>query len=337
MGALLIFLSLVMLAMVAYLRERGRRRTYPVPGGLCESRLLPHERDFELYHNDFSLCSKKTRLCLAELGIQARLHHVDLVETGRYENLSRHFLAVNPAGLVPVLVHRGHPIYESHDQIRYAAENAPTGTAQLIPQEEEARAKMQHWVDAASLTGDDPIAAADTSAGNAVPGLTVPLFASMIAEIPVQRILEGLVFHRLKSRPALFLMMKATGLRGLRGGSPARRVIARCGRAMHRHLDALEAQLAESRGPWILGDSFGLADLSWEVILERLREADSLHVFVSADLRPCVTAWWECLQARPSYAAAIDAHRHPTTLRGLERLRAAKQRDPQLREALEKF
>ena len=121
MTSLGLLLGVVLVGLGVFLYERSRRSTHPVTAGRCESRLLPYQRDFELYHNDFSLCSKKARLCLAELGIHARLHPVDLIETGRYENLSRDFLQVNPAGLVPVLVHRGHPIYESHEQIRYAA------------------------------------------------------------------------------------------------------------------------------------------------------------------------------------------------------------------------
>ena len=40
----------------------------------------------------------------AELGIDHILHHIDLIETGSYQTLSREFLAVNPAGLVPLLV-----------------------------------------------------------------------------------------------------------------------------------------------------------------------------------------------------------------------------------------
>ncbi|MCH8149689.1 MAG: acyltransferase domain-containing protein, partial [Planctomycetes bacterium] len=47
-------------------------------------------------------------------------HHIDLIETGTYENIRARMLSVNPAGTVPVLVHNGHPIYESHAQIRYA-------------------------------------------------------------------------------------------------------------------------------------------------------------------------------------------------------------------------
>ena len=49
--------------------EKSHRKTHPVPPGLQPSITLPHEREFELYHNQLSLCSMKTRVCLAELGI----------------------------------------------------------------------------------------------------------------------------------------------------------------------------------------------------------------------------------------------------------------------------
>ncbi|MCZ6463140.1 MAG: glutathione S-transferase family protein [Proteobacteria bacterium] len=317
--------------------EGRQRRTHAMPGGLCADIALPHQAEFELYHNALSLCSKKTRLCLAELGIEYRAHHVHLIETGAYETLGRDFLRVNPAGTVPVLVHRGHPVYESHEQIRYAAEHAPASAPSLVPEDPAARAEMQVWVDRASTVGDDPIANARESAGNAAPGLTVPLFAAMIDDIAVRRILEGLLFHRLKIRPLLFLLLKATGLHRLHRNGRVVAVIGRCGRAMHRHLDALEEQLEKTGGPWILGDGFTLADVSWAVILERLREGDSLHVFTGGGARPGVTAYWERLQARPSYRAAIVDHGHPTIERGIRRLRAAKDADPALRAALEEF
>ena len=119
-------LVLIAVLFVWWVWERSQRRTHAVPPGLQESISLPFDQDFELYHNAFSLCSKKTRVCLAELDIDHASHHIDLIETGSYENLSRHFLAVNPQGVVPVLVHHGHPVYESHEQIRYAADHAGT-------------------------------------------------------------------------------------------------------------------------------------------------------------------------------------------------------------------
>jgi glutathione S-transferase len=303
-------------------------------GGLHPEITLPAEAEFELYHNALSLCSKKVRICLAELGIDYHGHHVHLIETGAYENIGRDFLRVNPAGIVPVLVHRGHPVYESHDIIRYAADHSLGSEAALVPSDPAREAEMQRWVDRASLTGDDPIASASLSAGNAVPGLTVPLFAAMLAEIPYWRIVEGLLFHRLKMRPLLFLAIKTVGLRNLHRG-PAAGVIARCARHMARHLDALESQLERTDGPWIVGESFTLADVSWIPIFDRLLEADSLHCFLGGGKRPATTAYWERLRKRPSYEAAIVQHGHPTIERGTERLKRAKRDNAGLRAALE--
>ncbi len=320
-----------------YLWERSHRKTHAVGAGLQTDIKVAHEAEFELYHNALSLCSKKTRMCLAELGIDYVGHHIHLVETGGYENIGRAFLGVNPAGTVPVLVHDGHPVYESHEQIRYAADHAPRGASSLVPSDLVAEAEMQRWVDKSSLGGDDPIADAKQSAGNAVPGLTVPLFSSMMDDVPVHWILEGVLFHRLKIRPLLFLVLKLRGLRGLSKLPPAVKAIQACGRAMHRHLDDLEAQLCRSGGPWILGRMFTLADVSWAVVVERLREADSLHVFLGEGRRPAVRAWWEQIQARPSYRMAIEEHGHSTVVAGTERLRRAKAADPALRSALEDF
>ncbi len=128
-------ITLVVLVLAWYGLEFLRHRTRAMPGGIDEGRTLPHEGAWELYHNSFSLCSKKTRVCLAELGIEYRSHHVDLIETGAYENVSRRYLAINPAALVPLLVHRGHPIYESHEQIVYAA--AAVGESELLTPEDE--------------------------------------------------------------------------------------------------------------------------------------------------------------------------------------------------------
>ena len=333
-GAL--FLVPPLFALGWFLRERRLRATHAVGDGFQEEIELPYSAEFELYHNALSLCSKKARFCLDELGIDYRGHHIDLIETGRYENIGRDFLRVNPAGTVPVLVHRGHPIYESHEQIRYAAEHAPPGSPSLVPADAQARSEMDRWIDRSSLIGDDPIEDVDSSAGNAVPGLTVPLFAAMIESIPVSRILEGLLFHRLKMRPLLFLAMKLGGLSRLSSG-PAAEVVRRSGAAMGRHLDDLEAQLLTSGGPWILGSEFTLADVSWAVVVERLREADSIDVFLGAGRRPATTAWWGRIGERPAYRTAILESGSATIEAGMARLREAKAASPKLRTAIESF
>jgi len=314
--------------------ERRQRKTHPVPPGYQADIELPHRQEFELYHNALSLCSMKSRVCLAELGIPYESHHIDLIETGAYENIRRPFLRVNPGGTVPVLVHDGHPIYESHEQIRYAAEHAPAGAASLVPADPALRERMEYWIDRSSLT-DDPIAHGDESAGNAVPGLTLPIFAAMIDRIPYWKILEGLLFHFDRKRPLIFLTFKFRQLNKLHELVPAMKILGRSRKQMARHLDALEEQLRASGGPWILGEFFSLADVSWLVIFERLAQVDSLHVFVGAQRRPECAEYWERLKKRPSYQQAILDHSHPTIEYGTRRIREAKQAQPALRAALE--
>jgi glutathione S-transferase len=313
--------ALLVAAGVWYARERSLRRTHPMSGGLHPERSVPHTAEFELYHNDFSLCSKKIRMCLAELGVSYVGHAIDLIETGSYETLSRRFLAVNPAALVPVLVHRGHPIYESHDILLYAAAHAKSREP-LVPPDEATRAVMQRWIDRSSLVGDDPTAGVAESAGNCVPGLTLPLFAAMIRDIPLPRILEGLLFHRIKQRPVLFLLLKAFGLARFPRLAPLRRAVLASRRHMERHLGALEQQLAESGGPWLTGPQLTLADVSWAVIFERLREAD----WTGELLTPALRAYWDRLQARPSYRAAMTDRQHPLVRAGTARILAEKSR-----------
>jgi glutathione S-transferase len=334
MTLLLVVAVLVGLGVAWWAFERSRRRSHPVPAGHRPEITIPHQQEFELYHNALSLCSTKTRVCLAELGVPYRSHAIDLIETGAYENIGRRFLAVNPAGTVPVLVHAGHPVYESHEQIRYAAAHAPPGSPSLVPEDPALRQEMERWIDRSSLTGD-PLHHGDESAGNAIPGLTLPLFAAMIERIPYRKILEGLLFHFDKRRPVMFLLFKAVGLARFDRIAPAMKLLARSRTQVAHHLDTLEKQLRESRGPWILGETFSLADVSWLVIFERLAQVDLLHVLVGDELRPHCAAYWSRLRARPSYRSAIVGHAHPTIAYGTNRIREAKAADPALRAALE--
>jgi glutathione S-transferase len=329
------FLLVAIAATVAWwLWENARRKAHAVSAGYQAQIELPFEQEFELYHNPLSLCSMKARVGLAELGIPYANRPIDLIETGSYENIRSAFLAVNPAGTVPVLVHNGHPVYESHEQIRYAADHAPPGSPELVPDDPARLAEMQHWIDRSSIS-EDPLEHGDDSAGNAVPGLTVPIFAAMIDRIAFYKIIEGLLFHIDKRRPLVFLVLKLWGLENLTKLRPVVGVIRRSHRQMGDHLDALEQQLRERGGPWILGESYSLADVSWSVIFERLAQVDCEHVHVREDLRPECARYWARLKGRPSYRAAILEHPHPTIAYGTKRLQDVKAADPALRNALE--
>jgi hypothetical protein len=84
-----------------------------------------------------------------------------------------------------------------------------------------------------------------------------------------------------------------------------------------------------------LGETFSLADVSWMVIFERLRQVDNEHVFLAGGPRPACTAYWERLKERPSYAEAILGYSHPLIDHGIQRLKEVKAADAALRDALE--
>ncbi|HJO23915.1 MAG: glutathione S-transferase family protein [Myxococcota bacterium] len=333
--SILVILLILAVPAAWFLVERSHRKTQTMAGGLHEDITLPHTAEWELYHNSFSLCSKKLRVCLAELGLEHTSHPIDLIETGSYENVSRRFLAVNPAGLVPVLVHRGHPVYESHDEIVYAARHAGERGRELLPDEDAAHALVKHWTDVASVVGADPTRGTEQRAGNCIPGLTLPIFAAMCQYIPFTRFVQGLLFHPQKKRPLILALLKLRGLRGMTKLPPAMEVLERSRRDMGRHLDALGEQLDRGGGPWIAGEHFTLADVSWVVILDRLIEVDWEEHFWGNGKRPQVAAYWERLQARPSYDSAILQARCETLEYGIADVKAAKNADPALRTALE--
>jgi glutathione S-transferase len=249
--------------------------------------------------------------------------------------VSRAYLKVNPAGTVPVLVHGGHPVYESHDEIVYAAAHAGARGSDLLPGDPQTKALVERWTDCASIVGN-ALQGLDRRAGHCVPGLTFPLFATMVRYIPYREIFKGLLTHPNKERPLFFAILKLRGVHGLAKLAPAMRVVRRSRGHMGSHLDALAAQLDAHGGPWIAGERFTLADVSWVVILDRLEEADWAAHLWGAGKRPTVAAYWQRLQARASYRTEILDMRCPVTRQGISDLKQAKTTDGRLREAFEK-
>ena len=64
----------------------------------------------ELYNFPQSTCSQKVRLVLAEKGLEWKDHRLD---AARGEHLTPEYLALNPNGVVPTLIHDGDPIIDS--------------------------------------------------------------------------------------------------------------------------------------------------------------------------------------------------------------------------------
>ena len=311
----------------------SRKRTIP-ESGLRPEILLPYSDQWELYHNSFSLCSRKIRICLEELRIPYKSHHIELIETGSYDTAKPAFLNINPGGTVPVLIHHGHPVYESHEQIAYLAKQGGKNGEMLLGSDDIGRAEIGKWVDRASIVGD-PVKASHERAGHCIPGLTLPLFAAMMLYIPYREIFKGLMTHPHKKRPMMFFMLKMKGQLGLVKIASVNELVNRCRNDLCKHLDELETQLQSHGRKWITGDTFTLADISWAVLLDRAMEANWQKHLWGGDRRPAVRAYWERITARPSYQKQVDELRCTITIKGIADVARMKREQPEYRAFLE--
>ena len=94
-----------------------------------------------LYHGLASTCSKKVRLTLFEKDIPFESRIINLQ---KFEQHSPEYLAVNPNGVVPAIVHDGRPVIESSVIIDYLDDVFPAPA--LRPADPHDRATMRIWI-----------------------------------------------------------------------------------------------------------------------------------------------------------------------------------------------
>ena len=294
--------------------EKSRRRSRPMAGGLHQNINLAHQHAVELYSNPFSHCARKVRLALAERGIDYHRHDIDLVETGWYQTLSPDYLKVNPAGAVPVLVHHGHPIYESDEIIKYVnsltPDDAQAAPINLIPENTEKRSDMERWINFCTLQADNILEDADSKIGACVPGLTVPLFIVAIREIPLRRIVTGLLFHPDKRRPLFFSLGKLLGLKRTLSLPQVSKILDLSRNHIAQHLKHIDDALANTEGDWILGEEYSLADLTISCVLLRLDEVGWLEQLSQQTELANLNAYYRRLKTRASWEQAIESCHH---------------------------
>ena len=89
-------------------------------------------KGLHVFHFPFSSCSQKLRIFLNLKDVEWEPHLIDLMAN---ENLTDHFLGINPCGLLPVLVHDGDVHIESNDILTYLESVFPE--PRLIPEGSE--------------------------------------------------------------------------------------------------------------------------------------------------------------------------------------------------------
>lgn len=94
-----------------------------------------------LYHHPMSSNARRAVMTALELGAPVELVFVDLAKG---EQRHPDYLALNPAGRVPVLDDDGFVLWESHAIMQYLAARTPGQT--LYPDERRARCDVDRWM-----------------------------------------------------------------------------------------------------------------------------------------------------------------------------------------------
>ena len=224
---------------------------------------------------------------------------------------------------MPVLVHDGHPVYESKDQIAYICSDKFRGPDLLPPEKQQPSTAAGGAIlqDLYALTKIIPGDCDRATMGNCVPGLTLPIFIAMVQDIPITEIMWGLKNHPNKERPMAFLLMRVMGAGTL--SLPFFCHWTRMSRlTMRWHLKILEDRIFSDGRKFLLGDKFCLSDVGLMPVFERMRVCQWSHLW--EDL-PLVSAYWERLRKRPSYKKAIKDEELPCIGKGQYRLKQWKQ------------
>jgi glutathione S-transferase len=237
----------------------------------------------ELWHEWNSVHSFKVRIVLAEKGLEWISHPVALL---RLEHLQPAYLAINPDGVVPTLVHHGRRLYDSSPICEYLDETFPE--PRLMPSEPWRRVEARRWL----KYHDDVAHGAVRDASFQL------LYKPHLAGIPPAEREALLARHPRPERRRKFLDGAAPGI----DRDALQAALAACD-AVAARVDAHVRQ-----GPWLLGADFTLADVAMAPFAERVENLGAGFVW---DGRPAGRAWAERLLAR----ATVQASRAPEAFR----------------------
>ena len=230
---------------------------------------------FTLYNAPQSTCSQRVRFVLNAKELPFSEIKLDLLAG---DQLKPDYLALNPNGVVPTLDHDGSIVIDSSVICEYLDEVAPK-PLDFTPHDPVLRAKMRalmHFID------EMPAAAVRVPTFNLA---FQPRFAAMSEE-------EFIAFA--ESKPLRREFMLAMG----RQGFPKEDMDAAMGR-LRRTYERMDAEIAKSGGPWLLGRDISLADIM--VMPAIVRMADLGQDGAWHDL-PRVQRWYDAIRAHPAFA-----------------------------------
>jgi glutathione S-transferase len=232
----------------------------------------------KLYHNNISVCAQKVRIVLAEKDVPWTSHHLSLA---RGEHLTPEFKAMNPRGVVPVLVHDDDTIVESSVICAYLDE--VFSTPPLSPKTPLERATMRLWC----KLPDDILHTACATVS----------FAISFGQQLKKQAGAGLEERLMKMPdPARRERQRALIEKGIE--TPFFRDHIK---VFEKTVAEMEVQLGKTQ--WLACDRYTLADAEITPYIERI---DRLGLAGLWENRPRVLDWFTRIKARPSFKGISD-------------------------------
>jgi glutathione S-transferase len=230
----------------------------------------------ELYHFGPVANSLTPLLCLLEKGLAFDNRVLD---SRNWEHHDPAFRAINPDGMVPVLVHDGRVVRESTVINEYLEDVFPA--VPLRPGDPWLRAEMrvltkyvdEYFCPALTIIG----------AHGATP------FASKIDKAEMNARLANMPNEEVRRKWAT---VSETGYSD-EELADARRRLGNC-------ITKLE-EILDTSGPWLLGDAYSLADIKWYSMAPALPRV--MPDACGPEATPAIAGWLERMAARPAVQA----------------------------------
>lgn len=231
----------------------------------------------ELYNFAQSTCSLKVRLCLAIKGVEWTDRRLI---SKNHDHLSDWYLALNPNGVVPTLLHDGRAIYESSAILQYLDEVFPEPS--LSPADPVQRGQMR-----AFLTFTDTVT---------TPAVRYPSFQYGGLRVKFQQMTQAEFESKIRARP-----LKAAFYRGMdREAGFLPELMAEAMENLRRSAARMELLLNENGGPWLMGEALTLADICVAPLIDRVEDLGLEAIW--EEEYPTVGPWLAAIQALPGYA-----------------------------------
>jgi len=234
----------------------------------------------ELYHHGSSVCAAKTRLALAEKGVEWTGRYLDILAG---EHQTPEYLALNPKAVVPTLVHDGHVIRESTVICEYI-DDAFDGPP-LKPTAPLALAEMRLWtkrVDEDVHPSVRPITYVTTHRHT--------ILAQGADEVEAHIAFDPDPAWRARKRAWIYDGFEAPDIR------LAVAVFDKLFADMDKRLSDHE---------WLAGDAYSLADTGLTPYANRMAMLGFDALFEG---RPHLVRWFDAVRARPSFAPGIEQY-----------------------------